>query len=82
MAVVTTYGADGMTVSYPVNGEEAQGGVVYKVATEDETQGLQSFNIIADVEGTNVLTEGKGVSIYEVTSDGNGVISVKGTDGK
>lgn len=78
VAMVTAYSDDGMTVRYSTEAG-TQGGAVYKVTTDGEDQSLHNYSIITDVEGADVLTEGEGMSTFEVTTDGSGIISVKST---
>ncbi len=77
VAVVTSYGDNGMTVSYSTEDPEVQGGMVYKVTTDDE--GLSEYELSVDVVGAAAPAEAEveGISSYQVTTDDNGVISVK-----
>ena len=75
VAVVTSYGDNGMTVSYSTEDPEGQGGMVYKVTTDNE--GLSEYDLSVDVVGAAAPAEVEGISSYQVTTDDNGVISVK-----
>ncbi|MCI9264250.1 MAG: hypothetical protein HFF06_06710 [Oscillospiraceae bacterium] len=75
VAVVTSYGDNGMTVSYSTEDPEVQGGMVYKVTTDNE--GLSEYDLSVDVVGAAAPAEVEGISSYQVTTDDNGVISVK-----
>ena len=77
VAVVTSYGDNGMTVSYSTEGGEAQGGTVYKVTADDES--LSEYDLSVDVVGAAAPAEVEGISSYQVTTDDNGVISVRST---
>lgn len=75
VAVVTSYGADGMTVSYSTEGGETQDSTVYTVTADDEE--LTNYVISADVAGSEVPAEVGGMSVYEITTDDSGAINVK-----
>lgn len=77
VATVTTYSDDGMSVSYSTEHEDVQGSTVYKVTTDGDEQDLHNYNIITDVKGAEVLTEGEGMSTYEVTAGDSGTVIVK-----
>ena len=75
VAVVTSYGENGMTVSWSTEDPEAQGVRVYKVTADDE--GLTDYDISVDVEGSGAPAEAGSMSTYEITTDGSGAINVK-----
>ena len=77
VAMVTAYGDNGMSVSYSTEQENVQGGTVYNVTTDGDGQDLHNYNIITDVKGAEVLTEGEGMSTYEVTAGDSGTVIVK-----
>ena len=77
VAMVTAYGDNGMSVSYSTEQENVQGGTVYNVTTAGDGQDLHNYNIITDVKGAEVLTEGEGMSTYEVTAGDSGTVIVK-----
>lgn len=77
VAVVTSYGENGMTVSYSTEDPEVQDGVVYKVTADDEDESYHNYTIIGEVEGAELPAEADGMATYEITTDGDGVISVR-----
>ena len=77
VAMVTAYDDNGMSVSYSTEQENVQGGTVYNVTTDGDGQDLHNYNIITDVKGAEVLTEGEGMSTYEVTAGDSGTVIVK-----
>lgn len=77
VAMVTAYDDNGMSVSYSTEQENVQGGTVYNVTTAGDGQDLHNYNIITDVKGAEVLTEGEGMSTYEVTAGDSGTVIVK-----
>lgn len=77
VAIVTSYGDNGMTVSYSTEDPDAQGGMVYTVTTDDEDESCHDYTIIGEVEGAELPAEAGGMATYEITTDGSGAINVK-----
>lgn len=77
VAVVTSYGENGMTVSYSTEDPEVQGGMVYTVTADDKDESYHNYTIIGEVEGAELPAEADGMATYEITTDGDGVISVR-----
>lgn len=75
VAVVTSYGDNGMTVRYSTEDPGVQGGVVYKVTSDDED--LTDYNVSVDVAGTEAPEETDSMSTYEITVDDSGAVNVK-----
>ena len=81
VAVVTVYGNDGMTVSYSTEGGDAQGGLMYKVAEEDQSlsQGeavsYNAYQVSVDVEAPEGA-EGQGMTTYNIVTDERGEIQI------
>lgn len=77
VAIVTSYGDNGMTVSYSTEDPDVRGGMVYTVTTDDEDESYHDYTIMAGVEGAELPAEADGMATYEITTDGSGVINVK-----
>lgn len=81
VAVVTSYGEDGMTVSYSTQGDDVQGGIVYKVAAEDGSVtddgeiSYGAYQVSVDVEAPEGV-ETEGMTTYNVVADDNGAIRI------
>lgn len=76
-AVVTTYGDDGMTVTYSVGEAESQSGAIYKVATEGDIS-YDDYTVSVDTEGTDtsVGTEADRMGVYNIVTDESGAIAI------
>lgn len=77
VAVVTSYGDDGTTVSWSTEGGATQDGAVYTVTADDEDESYHNYTIIGEVEGAEFPAEADSMGTYEITTDGDGVISVR-----
>lgn len=75
VAVVTSYGTDGMTVSWSTEGGATKDGVVYKVTSDDES--LTDYDISVNVVGGEDPVEAGGMATYEITTDDSGAINVR-----
>lgn len=87
VAVVTSYGENGMTVTYSTQDTDARGGMVYKVDTEDpgtvDGQGgsHEDYQVVVDVEAPEGA-ETEGMTVYNVVTDASGAVQVSPIDGK
>lgn len=77
VAMVTSYGDDGTTVSWSTEGGATRDGVVYTVTADDKDESYHNYTIIGEVEGAELPAEADGMATYEITTDGDGVISVR-----
>lgn len=82
VATVTSYGDDGMSITYSTEGKPGQEGAVYKVTADEDAGSLQNYRIITDVEGAEIPTQVGEVSTYEITAEEGGAINVKSVDTK
>lgn len=75
-AVVTSYGADGMTVTYSTEAG-TESGVVYHVADEGEV-GYDDYNVSVDVVGANAreMADPDAMGTYNIVTDETGALCV------